>query len=82
MGRFVGILCAPRLGRTGAHSVDKKLMKTTALMLAIIGLAANLTVPAFAMTPKGSDLTVYQESECDEGQVWDDEQQKCVPESE
>jgi len=54
-------------------------MKTIALMLAIAGLAMTLAVPAFAMAPKGADLTPFQGAECDEGEIWDDEQHKCVP---
>ncbi len=58
-------------------------MKTTALMLAIAGFALNFSVPALAVAPKSSDLTVYQEeTQCDDGQVWDDETQACVPASE
>jgi hypothetical protein len=54
-------------------------MKTTALMLAIAGFTLNFAVPAFAMGPTGNNLTVFQQTQCEEGQVWDDEQKKCVP---
>ncbi len=54
-------------------------MKTTAMMLAIAGFALNFAVPAFAMGPTGNTLTVFQQTQCEEGQVWDDEQKKCVP---
>jgi len=76
---FVSIMRPKGLSGRAFRERMNETMKKSVLMLAIVGFGLNLAIPAFAMAPKGGDLTVYQEDQCEEGQVWDDEQQKCVP---
>ena len=46
------------------------------LLAAIFALC--LAMPAAAFAPTGQGQIVNQEQECPDGQVWDDDQQKCV----
>ncbi len=60
-----------------ARTSMRKTMKSTIRALTIIGLAAGLAAPAMAIGPDADGL-VHQQDTCEEGQVWDEKQRKCV----
>lgn len=68
------------MGLARAEPLKNWMREHMKLFLAIATIfALNLAMPALAIAPVGQEQIVNQETECPEGQTWDDEQEKCVP---